>query len=145
KQLPALKADQEVRATLSAINGPLFQGIDVTKWLTPGDAKNQELNPRFGIDPLKFGKHPSGKPVDPAHLVIPVGSVLEVRIPAALAIGRQFTADVMLDSPTMARASLQPAKNAKTPGSTIWLMASPGNDREKTTQAIADFQHLFPL
>ena len=61
----------------------------------------------WGLDPAMFGRHPSGKTIDAAALVVRVPSVIKVRLPGYLAAGRELVATAALDEKTGREGSVQ--------------------------------------
>ena len=61
----------------------------------------------WGLDPAMFGKHPSGKTIDAAALVVRVPSVIKVRLPGYLAAGRELVATAALDQKTGREGGVQ--------------------------------------
>lgn len=83
--------DRGVYDSLAAVDGVLLKGIDLTRL---GNATGKK---RFGLARDLFGKHPQGKTVDESSLVLPLGKVTKLRLPAELFRGRQFVAEGRLD------------------------------------------------
>jgi hypothetical protein len=79
---------------LVSAESALFQGLDPTRL---GAARPKGA--RYGLVRDRFGKHPAGKPVDEASLVVAANTVTEVRLPAALFRDRVFVVEGKLDGP----------------------------------------------
>lgn len=60
-----------------------------------------------GFDPALFGRHPDGREIDCADLCVQAPAVLELRLPAAVAAGREFVTAGVLDGATGAEGSVQ--------------------------------------
>jgi hypothetical protein len=61
----------------------------------------------WGLDRARFGKHPSGAPIDDASLCVQAPSVIEFRLPAELAAGCQLVTAGVLDHNTGYEGSVQ--------------------------------------
>ena len=59
-------------------------------------------------DFLLFGKHPHGFAIDPRSFCVRAPSVIEIRLPAKLVIGREFVTTAVLDLQTGGQGSVQP-------------------------------------
>jgi len=64
------------------------------------DAENVELD-------VEFGKHPHGQAIDGASVCVQAPAVISVRLPAALAAGREFRTTAMLETKTAGEGSVQ--------------------------------------
>ena len=80
--------DLELLNRLKAVTGPFFSGVDLGAGPAPGEPLENEES--FGLAPDAFGGRPGGAKLDGRSIVVKVPSVLEVRIPAGLAVGRVF-------------------------------------------------------
>ena len=106
---------------------------------------------RFGLARARFGRHPQGKPVEEASLVVPATSVQEIRLPAALFRDREFVVDAKID-PDAADSIVQcqvlnttprpiQPSNGKAP-----LVGTPDSPAAKRLlQGFDDFRRCFPL
>jgi hypothetical protein len=115
-------------------DGPLFAGVDVTKL-----AKPRPKGGTFGLPRERFGKGDS--------LTTAADAVVEVRLPAALFVGRDFVVDARLDGPAGDR--LVRARAATTPPGPRWegpvLAAATGAGYQELARGHADFRRVFPL
>ncbi|MFN0195100.1 MAG: DUF1592 domain-containing protein [Planctomycetaceae bacterium] len=60
-----------------------------------------------GVDRALFGKHPDGRAIDPASLCVRAPLVWTIRLPAAIAAGRELLIDVELEPETGQAGSVQ--------------------------------------
>ncbi len=128
-----------------SLEGPLFKGVDLSRL--------KKTNTNYGPFGMKeqFGKHPQGKSVDEASLVAEVGSVTEIRLPAALFIGRDFIVEGRLDG--TGSEGLVQFQLLQTPPEpkAIWdgngpVVASKGSAKYKQfLQGCNEFRNCFPL
>ncbi|MBL8798254.1 MAG: DUF1592 domain-containing protein [Planctomycetia bacterium] len=116
--------------------------------LEPAEAKERQ----FGLDRERFGKHPAGQPADEASLVVPVGSVVEVRLPAALFRDREFVVDARLDGVIGDRVvqcrvlTTPPTTDAAPPDARLPILATPDSaGYRQFVQGCAAFRKVFPL
>ncbi len=112
---PAAKdsPDAVLYQELSAIGGPLL-GTAVTAGdkapVNQVDASKKRPasgTGEWGVDPALFGKHPDGTALDAASLCVRAPSVIEVRLPADLAAGRELFTSGVLDPRTGSDGSVQ--------------------------------------
>ena len=75
-------------------------------------------------DVLLFGKHPNGKAIDPDSFCVRAPSVIEIRLPAKLASGRELVTTAVLEQETGGQGSVQLEVVAGTPGQTSGLRPS---------------------
>ena len=103
----------------------------------------------WGLAPAIFGKHPDGKIVDAASLVVRVPSVIKVRLPGALAAGRELVATAALDQKAGREGSVQVDATVGTQASMSGLLPSEVVVRfSRVTQVFSDrrdvsFQRAF--
>ena len=116
-----LRSKSEVVLSLATTNPVGPNEHDLVVWqeprlVAPGRADIylrdiRELYPddstAWGLDPAMFGRHPSGKTIDAAALVVRVPSVIKVRLPGYLAAGRELVATATLDEKTGREGSVQ--------------------------------------
>lgn len=133
---PANEKDQDraVYDRLVTGDGPLFAGLDVTKL-----AKPRPKVSTFGLPRERFGTGDS--------LTTAADAVIEMRLPAALFVGRDFVVDARLDQPAGDR--LVRVRAATTPPGPRWdgpvLAAATGAGYRELTRGHADFRRVFPL
>jgi hypothetical protein len=77
---------------LVSYDSPLLEGIDLSRH-RGAPAETSGSGARSGARFARFGRHPSGAPIDEASLVVPANAVIEVRVPAVLFRDRAFVAD----------------------------------------------------
>ena len=78
----------------------------------------------WGLDPARFGKHPDGSARDGASLYVHAPSVIEVRLPADLAVGSEFVTTGVLDKDTGAEGSVQLQVLTNKPAAASGLVAT---------------------
>ena len=137
--------DRILYDNLVSAESPLFLGIDLTKL-----KKSRPGTTIFGLAKEKFGRHPLGKPAEEASLIVPVNTVVEVRLPAALFRDRDFVVDGKLDADGTDRAvqfqvlTAPPAPDAPVDGKGP-IVATPGSAAHKQLlQGYAEFRRCFP-
>lgn len=120
---PPKKADSPDAALyrqLSSLRGPLLANADPSV-----SRKNNSLPPAMGAaaigpDPALFGRHPSGRAMDPASICVRAPAVIELHIPADLAAGCELVTSGILDKESGAEGSAQltivPGKAARPVG-----------------------------
>ncbi len=98
---------------LTSLGGPLLGKLDFgriaseTAGSMPGRTRPTIAIDGFGLPREQFGKHPLGKPSEGTSLITSSPSVLEVRVPADLAVGREFVVTASLDRQAGAEGSVQ--------------------------------------
>ncbi len=136
--------DLAVYDSLVSPGGPLLNGIDVSR-LGTSTKKN-----RFGLAIEQFGKHPLGRPADKNSLVVPIGKVIEVRLPAELFRDRQFVVDGKLDTDAKDRLvqfqvlTAPPKPNTMWDGNTTVAALPNGPGHKQFLAGLAEFRRLFP-
>jgi hypothetical protein len=131
---------------LVSFEGPLFNGFEIAR-LSKIGAKSIE----YGLKKERFGQHPQGKSVEQASLVVPVGSITEIRLPAALLSGREFVVEGQLDGANAeSLVQFQILQSLPNQGS-IWdgtgtIVTSKGSaTHKKLLQGFEEFRNCFPL
>lgn len=125
---------------------PRFEGAGKPEQLL----RDHGQSGRFGLEKDRFGRHPDGKPVDPASLVTESNSVTELRLPAALFSGRTFTVEGKLDGPAGERIVQFQLLTQAPPPDIRWdgkspLIASPTSAAyRQLLRGYADFRRCFP-
>ncbi|MCA9095933.1 MAG: DUF1592 domain-containing protein, partial [Planctomycetaceae bacterium] len=121
---PADKAtpDAQLYRELVSLGGPLFNGMlkarkeksnsDKPALIAPppppeDPAAKSNPTPIWGLDPQLFGKHPNGSPIDSNSLCLQAPSILEIQLPADLAVGCELVATGALHPETAAEGSVQ--------------------------------------
>lgn len=89
---------------LLSFNGPLL--ASVRRAATGEDEPTGRESP-FGIDPVRFGRHPDGSAIDSRNLCVNAPSVIEVRLPASLVEGAEFVVTGRLHSTTAGSVQMQ--------------------------------------
>jgi hypothetical protein len=130
---------------LVAVDGPLFAGVDVARL-----AKPRPKGASYGLAKDRFGSRPDGKPMDEASLVAAADTATEVRLPAALFIGREFVVEGRLDVPGDRVVQFQvltapPGPDARWDGTSPVLASPDSAGYKQLLQGHADFRRVFPL
>ena len=106
--------DRALYRQLTSLNGPLLGFIlrkSQAQEAFVAARKEQSLVPasgnEWGLDPVRFGKHPSGATIGSTSLCVQAPSVIPVRLPAELVEGCEFAATATLDKETGAEGSVQ--------------------------------------
>jgi hypothetical protein len=99
---PAGSPNAALYGQLTSLAGPLFSAF------TPDKSPAKEpASSKWGLDPALFGKRPDGSAVDAADLSVQAPSVIEVRLPASVAVGGEFVTTGVLDPTMGAEGSVQ--------------------------------------
>ncbi len=161
--------DAALHRQLTSVKGPLLASVlrDPKAAAAPSPAAAAT-----GLDPALFGRHPSGGKIDAASLCVRAPSVIEVRVPAELAEGREFVATAKLDPVLGAEGSIQMQALATRPagrpglsaggvkeqgGKSTWsdgerpvvsdspvLVGDASAARKRIEAAFEEFRQLFP-
>lgn len=98
----------------------------------------------------RFGKHPLGHRIDANELVVKAPSVIEFRIPAELAVGREVVIAGMCDSGHGKEGTVQlhvsttrPANEVRSTNQIVCSKES--HARGRIEKALAEFRELFPI
>ena len=62
---------------------------------------------KTGLDPGMFGKHPNGEVIDDSSICVHAPSVIQIRLPAEVASGREFVTTALLEKETGLEGSAQ--------------------------------------
>ncbi len=136
--------DRALYDNLVSVGGPLLSGIDVAR------LAKAPTETRFGLPKAQFGKHPLGRPADEESLVVPIGKVVEVRLPAEIFRDRQFVVDGKLDADSKDRLVQFKILTAPPNPDTAWDTAAPvvavpdGPGHKQFLAGLAEFRRLFP-
>jgi hypothetical protein len=102
--------DAVLHRQLGSLSGPLLGGAAGGRRRSVSDTLAPLTQPSaWGLDPNLFGKHPEGKPLDPASLCVRAPSVLELRLLADLVEGCELVMTAALDPHSGAEGSVQVA------------------------------------
>jgi hypothetical protein len=179
---PAAKdsPDAALYRQLASFGGPLLSSNSAGRESGQADSTSRSDVPpgkataatAFGPDPALFGKHPDGRPIDPASLCVRAPAVIEMRLPADRVAGCEFVATCYLDPQTGAEGSVQlqvlphkPAResglvlsdtkvtvangqwtadNRRTSFGTPILVSDNSAARKRVEASFAEFRDLFP-
>jgi hypothetical protein len=162
--------DATLRRQLRSIGGPLLGAI--LRDGTGEESGTATAGPGWGLDPSSFGKHPSGRAIDPASLCVRAPAVISFQLPAELAEGAELVTTGALEEESGAEGSVQleavagrpavasglhPSAANTTLASGPWtsdnrrtsytspIVVNEGSDRRKRIEAaLDDFRNLFP-
>jgi hypothetical protein len=102
-----------------------------------GDAKGGP----FGVDPARFGKHPSGKSLDPPlaadSLCLQAPEVISFRLPAEMAVGRELVMTAVIEPRTGGNGTVQVGMVTGKAGLEAGLQVS------RVTTKFSQVTHLF--
>ncbi len=121
KELPDAKnPDRQLYERLLSFQGPLLVKAMRLDEPPSDDVNNRQASSIYGLAPTLFGKQPQGQVIDAQHLCVQAPSLLEVRLPAALAAGAEMVVTGKLAPGAGPQASVQmqllPAKPADSQG-----------------------------
>ena len=138
---------------LTSLGGPLL----VRSWsLVAATLKTEsqtgaETDDGFGLDPAKFGTLPNGSTIEADSLAVATPSVIEVRLPAQLAVSTDFVTTGTLASANSASGSAQfqvltskPATMTLNPATPI-VVGDGSAARALFEKSFDDFRKLFPI
>jgi Protein of unknown function (DUF1592)/Protein of unknown function (DUF1588)/Protein of unknown function (DUF1587)/Protein of unknown function (DUF1585)/Protein of unknown function (DUF1595)/Planctomycete cytochrome C len=142
---------------LTALSGPLLGKLDFgriaseTRGTDAGKAPPDDRSGAYGLPREQFGQDPSGKPIEGTSLITSSPSVLEVRVPADLAVGREFVVTASLDRQAGNEGSVQAqvavvptqAEPALVPGVPI-LVRNASAAQKRVEKSMEDFRRIFP-
>jgi hypothetical protein len=136
--------DRALYDSLVSPDGPLMKGIDLARL---GQTSKKR---RLGLDKEQFGKHPLGQPADENDIVLPIGKVIEVRLPAGIFRERHFVVDGKLDAGSKQRAVQMQVLTAPPEPNNRWgakssVVATPdGPGHKRFLAGLGEFRRLFP-
>src|SRR5205085_1571499 len=103
-----------------------------------------------GLEKAAFGRHPLGKRVDDASLVVPAIGVTEVRLPAALFRDREFVVEGRIDPAAgdhvaqLAVLTARPSPDGPWDGKGPFVAPAGSAAYRRLMQGFADFRSCFP-
>lgn len=126
-----------------SVNAPLYDQILSLRLPLdhPSLSQNVRRDERFGV-------HPNGRPIDSTDFVVRAPAIIEFRLPAEVALGRDVVADVAFESVhELACAQVQlvdrkPERLDLSPATPF--LVSRGVENASVTAAIDEFRNLFP-
>jgi hypothetical protein len=138
-------ADAALYDLLLAADGPLLRGLDPARLprLAPGKRD-------FGLAKDRFGTRPGGPEADDASLVVPVNTVTEVRLPAALLRDHEFAVEGRAAAGTAGALQFTvtpaavPLPEARWDGSSPLVAAPDGPAVKALLDGHARFREVFP-
>ncbi len=142
----------------NSLDGPLLGPIGAAAradrgGLPDAKAKSADAGPSsaWGLDPGLFGKRPDGPPIDAESLCVASPSVLEIRLPADLVVGREFVVTGELEPRAGAEGSVQVQLLESTPGSLdrlrpgLPVLVREGSRvRARFAASLEEFRRVFP-
>lgn len=138
--------DRTVFDLLESLEGPLLKGLPWKQMTRP-----MERVLPLGIGKDKFGTHASGKTTNPASLLVPVNSIIGIRLPASLLREYTFVADGRIDRETAPDSLVRFQLGTKLSGHAgydpkIPLVGDPkGKAYQRVVAGLHDFRRIFPL
>jgi hypothetical protein len=87
--------DGKLYAELRSLSGPLMSAALIAA-AAGGSESSNAPDSHYGPDPAIFGRHPDGSAVEAGSMCVKAPHVLQVVIPADLAVGAEFVAAVSL-------------------------------------------------
>lgn len=130
---------------LVSAESTLFQDVDMTRL-----AKAQRQTGRFGLPRERFGTQSGGITIDDASLRAEANSVLEVRLPTALFLGREFVVEGKRETSSGDRAVLFHVGVGASGSNIRWdgrspVVTSGGTAIQQLQQGNDLFRNCFPL
>lgn len=149
--------DRLMYRQLTSLGGPLLGRIDagqLARRVVPNEPEKAETDGPslvFGLPRTMFGKPPLDHEADPSSLVLQAPSVLEIRLPADFAAGRELVVDASLDRNDGALGSVQvqvlvdqsPGKESLLPELTI-MVRNGSAAKQRVESWFNDFPRIFP-
>jgi hypothetical protein len=138
--------DRVLYEKLVSIDSPLFTGVDLARVARPRPA-----GVKYGLLKHLFGSRPDGPPADDASLVSQANTVTEVRLPAALFVGRQFVVEGRLDGVPGERVvqfrvlTTPPGPDMPWDGTNPVIASPESTGYKRLRQGFAEFRRVFPL
>jgi hypothetical protein len=99
--------DGKLYRQLASFGGPLFAATKLPTQPAAPTPDAPAAAAGSGPDPALFGRHPDGKPADPASLVVRAPAVVEIRLPADLVAGCELVTTGTLDAGSGAEGTVQ--------------------------------------
>jgi hypothetical protein len=140
----ATDADRALYGRLVTPDGPLFAGVALARL-----ARSRGTG--YGLPGERVGTHPAGRPADAASLVAAADSVTEVRLPAALFVGRAFVVEGRTDGAPGDRVVGFRVRTTPPDPGLRWgadgpVVASPaGKGYRELLRGCTAFRRVFPL
>jgi hypothetical protein len=133
----AKSPDRVAFDALVAADGALFKGLDLARLGKRGGVT-------FGLPAERFGTP------DDASFTAPTGAVTEVRLPAALFVGREFAVDGKLDDAgdrvvQFQVSTAKPGPDARWDGKTPVVASNAGAAYQRLVAGFGEFRRVFPL
>lgn len=101
--------DGKLYRQLTSLSGPLF-GLPDAIARAAATGPSAEAKPSaapWGVDPAMFGRHPRGHAIDASTICVKAPALIEITLPADLAVGCEFVTVGTLDPDTGADGSVQ--------------------------------------
>jgi hypothetical protein len=137
--------DAALYRQLSSLAGPLLARLP-----RAAESRNEGATV-YGLDPSRFGHHPSGSPIDAASLCIQAPAVVELRLPADLVAGCELVVTAALHVETGREGSVQPRLLTTKPEPVSGLrpdapvlVAEGSAARARLERAFDEFRRLLP-
>ncbi len=118
---PTDKANVEMLGQLRSMSGPLL--VAVIQNISTANPTPSKSSGNYGLDESYFGRHPNGDAIDLTSLCVQAPSVLEIKLPADLAIGSELVASGVLHTTAGGLGSVQFDVRAQKPENPTGLNA----------------------
>lgn len=108
--VPTGGPDLALYRELTSFGGPVFVEQLATRNQTDNQqplATSSTPAESWGLDPGQFGRHPSGRTLDPSSLCVTAPSLLAVRLPAELVNGYELVTTAVLQTDSNTEGSVQ--------------------------------------
>ncbi len=102
---PTDKADLEMLGQLRSMSGPLLAAV--IQNITTANPTLSKPSVDYGLDLSAFGHHPNGDAIEPNSICIQAPSVIEIKLPADLAVGAELVATGVLHTSARGQGSVQ--------------------------------------
>ena len=130
---------------LVSADSVLLKGLELSRF-----TKQSPKGMSYGIEKERFGKRANGNSADDASLFVGANSVTQVRLPAALFIGREFVVEGKLEAPVGDQVvqfqilTAPPTPDAPWDGHSPVVASPTGASYKQLLQGRADFRRCFP-
>ena len=130
---------------LVSADSALLKGMELGRF-----AKHAPEGASYGVEKERFGKRAGGNSGDDASLIVGANTVTQVRLPAALFLGREFVVESKLDAPIGDQVvqfqilTAPPNPDAPWDGQSPVVASPTGVSYKQMLQGRADFRALLP-
>ncbi len=135
--------DAALYQQLTSLDGPLLGRLDFARLAAEIKAKGESQ-----ASPHAFGTHPSGRPLDPTSLLAGASEIIEMRLPADLASGREFVVTAsQADAEGSAQARVVIGSGPIAPGLAAGLpilVRDQSQAKRHVQKSFDEFRRIFP-